>query len=218
MTSDSIVTRRRMLQVTGCTVVGGLAGCIGTQTNDGHEDSGATEDDHHHDDGEDVGHHEDNSHGDGSHGHDGTVGDPTDAAEVRMLTTNDGSHFDPHIVRVTVGGTVTFVNKSGSHDTTAYHSDNDQPHLAPTGAAAWNSDRLSEEGATFEHTFETEGVYHYFCTPHESSGMIGSVIVGEPDAHEQPALEELPADKPERVHEKIEELNAMCNEALGHTH
>jgi len=33
--------------------------------------------------------------------------------------------------------------------------------------------------------------------------MIGSIIVGEPDAHGQPALEEPPQDKPESVTKKI---------------
>jgi hypothetical protein len=75
-----------------------------------------------------------------------------------------------------------------------------------------------EAGATFEHTFETEGVYHYYCIPHESLGMLGSVIVGEPDAHEQVALEEPPAGKPERVREKLEELNGMIRPALGDDH
>ncbi|MCL7418443.1 MAG: plastocyanin/azurin family copper-binding protein, partial [Halalkalicoccus sp.] len=63
-----------------------------------------------------------------------------------------------------------------------------------------------------------EGVYHYYCTPHESLGMIGSVIVGEPDPHEQVALEEPPADKPERVREKLKELNGMIRTALDDDH
>jgi plastocyanin len=135
-----------------------------------------------------------------------------------MITEDGGYHFEPHVVRVNVGGTVTWHNESGSHSTTAYHSDNDQPQLVPDGAAAWDSGIVSEQGATFEHTFETEGVYHYYCTPHESLGMIGSVIVGEPDPHEQVALEDPPADKPERVREKLEELNGMVSTALGDDH
>jgi len=48
--------------------------------------------------------------------------------------------------------------------------------------------------------------------------MIGSIIVGEPEAHGQPALEEPPQDMPDSVREKITELNRMCNSALGHEH
>ncbi|AUV84567.1 hypothetical protein C2R22_23370 (plasmid) [Salinigranum rubrum] len=212
------LTRRRMLQLTGGAAAVGLAGCTGTQTNDGAA-NGTPTDTEHDDSTAESEHSEDESgHDDGEDGHDEAVGAPTDTAEVRMITEDGGYHFEPHVVRVNVGGTVTWNNESGSHSTTAYHPDNDQPQLVPDGAATWDSGIVSEQGATFEHTFETEGVYHYYCTPHESLGMIGSVIVGEPDPHEQVALEEPPADKPERVREKLDELNGMIQTALGDDH
>ena len=201
-----------MLQLTGGTAVVGLAGCTGTQNNDGGATNGTPTESGHDDGGTETGHSDDEDD------HDEAVGAPSDTAEVRMITEDGGYHFEPHVVRVNVGGTVTWHNESGSHSTTAYHPDNDQPQLVPDGAAAWDSGILSEQGATFEHTFETEGVYHYYCTPHESLGMIGSVIVGEPDPHEQVALEEPPADKPDRVREKLEELNGMIRTALGDVH
>ncbi|WP_311171837.1 plastocyanin/azurin family copper-binding protein [Halobellus ordinarius] len=238
MPTNKLCTRRRVLGVAGSAAVAGLAGCTGSGVGGAAEDAESTataEEDHqdggtateHHDD--EGGHNEEGGHDEtetesghhdeeDGHGHDETVGEPTETAEVAMLSTDDGEHFEPHVVRVTVGGTVTFVNESGSHSTAAYHPDNDQPQLVPDGAASWDSGLLSESGATFEHTFETEGVYHYYCAPHETMGMIGSVIVGEPDAHDQPALEDPPESKPEAVRTKIAELNEMCNEALGHTH
>ncbi|GAB3700043.1 hypothetical protein JCM31271_32510 [Halorubrum trueperi] len=135
-----------------------------------------------------------------------------------MVTEDGGYHFEPHVVRVNVGGTVTWTNESGSHSATAYHPDNDQPQLVPDGATSWDSGLRSEEGATFDHTFETEGVYHYYCTPHETVGMLGSVIVGDPDPHEQIALEEPPEEKPDTVREKLTELNGMVSSALGDDH
>ncbi|WP_227134473.1 plastocyanin/azurin family copper-binding protein [Halorubellus salinus] len=227
MTDESLYTRRRMLGLAGTAAAVGLAGCAGTQADT--EDESPATDEHHEGDGHsetgghddtEEGHDDDESgHGDHSHGHeDGEVGEPTATAEVKMLTQDGSYHFDPHVTRVEVGGTVTFHNESGSHSATAYHPDNDQPQLVPDGAASWDSGILSEEGATLEHTFETEGVYHYYCSPHETMGMIGSVIVGEPEAHGQPALEEPPEGKPESVRKKISELNEMCNEALGHEH
>ncbi len=202
----------------------GLAGCTGSQTNQDPTDDSTTEANADHT--SESGHHSDegdhsdteSDHGGESHGHDDTVGEPTETADVKMLTEDGGFHFEPHVVRVESGGTVTWELASGSHTTTAYHPDNDQPQLVPDGAAAWDSGSVSDQGATFEHTFETEGVYHYYCAPHETGGMIGSVIVGDPDAHGQPALEDPPQEKPEAVRTKIEDLNAMCNEALGHTH
>jgi plastocyanin len=201
-----------MLQLTGGAAVVGLAGCTGTQTNDGGAANGSPTESGHGDTTTESGHSDDGD------SHDEAVGAPSDTAEVRMITEDGGYHFEPHVARVNVGGTVTWHNESGSHSTTAYHPDNDQPQLVPDGAAVWDSGIVSEQGATFEHTFETEGVYHYYCTPHESLGMIGSVIVGEPDPHEQVALEEPPADKPERVREKLEELNGMIQTALDDDH
>jgi hypothetical protein len=39
---------------------------------------------------------------------------------------------------------------------------------------------MTEQGATFEYTFEEEGTYDYFCIPHKTLGMIGRVVCGEP--------------------------------------
>ncbi len=230
-----------MLQVVAGTAVAGLAGCSSTGGQTGgstateHDDASSEQHDEgteHHSEAtehheEETGHHEEETehheeetesghgHEDGGHGE---IGDPTDHAEVAMKTEDGEYHFAPHVVRVNVGGTVTFHNESGSHATAAYHPDNDKPQLVPDGAAAWDSGLLTEQGATFEHTFETEGIYHYYCKPHETLGMIGTVIVGEPDAHDQPALEEPPAELGDEPRHKIEQLNERVNEALGHTH
>lgn len=37
----------------------------------------------------------------------------------------------------------------------------------------------SDEGETYERTFENEGVYPYVCTPHDLQEMKGVVVVGE---------------------------------------
>ncbi|MFC7137827.1 plastocyanin/azurin family copper-binding protein [Halobaculum litoreum] len=41
-------------------------------------------------------------------------------------------------------------------------------------------------GESYEHTFEAEGEYEYFCIPHESVGMVGTVTVSA-DATPPPA-------------------------------
>ncbi len=230
MSDEKFCTRRRMLALTGGTAMVGLAGCTGSSDGgDGSDgDSGGdatatatatateTETDSHDDDHSDE---ETETHsGDDEHHHDDTPTEPADAVTVDMISNDAGHHFDPHVARVNVGGTVTFVNKSGNHSTTAYHPDNDEPQLVPDDAASWDSGTLMEEGKEFTHTFETEGVYHYYCIPHEGLGMIGSVIVGEPEAHGQPALENVPESKSEDIRTKLEELNSTINEALGHGH
>ncbi|MCU4799409.1 plastocyanin/azurin family copper-binding protein [Halobacteria archaeon HArc-gm2] len=50
----------------------------------------------------------------------------------------------------------------------------------PEGAEGWNGETLTEQGATFSHTFEVEGTYDYYCIPHKSLEMVGRVVVGEP--------------------------------------
>lgn len=46
----------------------------------------------------------------------------------------------------------------------------------PDGAETFDSGKL-EPKATFEHTFEVEGTYKYFCKPHEGAKMYGYVVV-----------------------------------------
>jgi plastocyanin len=141
--------------------------------------------------------------------------EPTDSAAVRMVTTSDGFHFEPHVVWVTPGGTVTWTLESGRHSTTAYHPANDHPLRIPQDAAPWNSGILSETGATFEHTFAIEGVYDYFCIPHESFGMVGSVIVGSPDPSTQPALDPPQASIPEAARTELKAHHEQVRELLG---
>lgn len=104
-----------------------------------------------------------------------------DAAVVRMVTDNNGSYFDPKGIVVVPGTTVRFINESGSHGSTAYHPDADgQPLRIPDAAEPWDSPIYTESDRRFEVTLEVEGVYDYYCPPHESMGMVGRIIVGDP--------------------------------------
>lgn len=193
LTAEQNTTRRRLLKLTGTGLAVGLAGCTGSSGENATQPG----------------------HGETEHGH-GGVGDPQESREVAVNTTDDGqSHFSPHVTRVTVDGTITWVLESGQHTVTAYHTENDQPRLVPEGTENWDSGTLSEQGEEFEHTFDTEGVYHYYCEPHEQGGMIATVIVGNPDPSEEIALESPPGDKSETVRAKLEELNGMVRSALS---
>ena len=209
-------SRRTVLGIASSAIATGLAGCV-TGSDQQERNSERDEDaDGHSEEDAHTDSHEADAH---SHGnHDEELEGPSVDAEVTMTTTESGEHFDPHIVWVETGGEVVWSNESGSHSTTAYHSENDDPHLVPDDGGAWDSGTLSEPGAAFDHTFETEGVYHYYCAPHEESGMIGSVIVGRPDPDEQPALEEPPSEKPDAVREKLAGLNERIRSALDHDH
>lgn len=81
------------------------------------------------------------------------------------------TYYDPIGLHVSPGTTVRFEITSGSHSATAYDD------RVPTEATPFDSGVLSE--GTFEHTFEVEGTYDYYCIPHKST-QVGRIIVGEP--------------------------------------
>ncbi|MDY6780855.1 MAG: plastocyanin/azurin family copper-binding protein, partial [Halobacteria archaeon] len=90
--------------------------------------------------------------------------------EVSMTSENI---FDPIGLHIQPGDTVKWVNNGGVHSS---HSYDDR---IPEGASTWASGTYSE-GESWSHTFETEGTYDYYCTPHKSLGMVGRIVVGKP--------------------------------------
>ncbi|MFB6299468.1 MAG: plastocyanin/azurin family copper-binding protein [Halobacteriales archaeon] len=98
----------------------------------------------------------------------------------------DDLRFEPESVTVKPGGTVIWENiGSVGHTITAYADGipDGAPYFASGGfdseqAARQNvTEGLIGAGETFKHTFEQSGIYEYFCIPHESSGMTGSIQV-----------------------------------------
>ena len=53
-------------------------------------------------------------------------------------------------------------------------------HNVVDNGGAFQSDYYLEAGSTFEHTFTEPGVYKYYCTPHQTQGMLGVIEVVEP--------------------------------------
>jgi plastocyanin len=106
-----------------------------------------------------------------------------DVVEIQMRATARGEEvwFDPVGLWVAPGQTVRWVLHHDVHTTTAYHPANDQHSLRiPEAAEAWNSGFLVNPGAHFDVTFRVEGVYDYYCLPHEQAGMVGRIVVGRP--------------------------------------
>lgn len=87
--------------------------------------------------------------------------------------------FIPATITINAGEQVVWKNTS-----TYYHNVVDDPARAlkrvdvglPSGAIAFGS-ALLQPGATFYHTFDKPGTYHYVCVVHETGGMKGTVIV-----------------------------------------
>ena len=78
----------------------------------------------------------------------------------------EDNFFEPANITIEPGTTVTWV-QSGNN-----------PHTTTSYDGLWDSGMIEGgSGGTFSFTFEEPGTYDYFCIPHESLGMIGSVTV-----------------------------------------
>ena len=111
---------------------------------------------------------------DGVENYEGVI-DQTGQSEVRVQVGTEANGgpfgFDPAAIRVDPGTTVVWewTGEGGVHNVAEVDGD-------------FESELIDEEGATFEHTFETDGVSRYVCAPHEAMGMKGAVVVGEAGA------------------------------------
>ncbi len=101
---------------------------------------------------------------------------------IELLETD----FSPASTSVAPGTTVRWKNTSDiEHTVTAYETN------IPEAASYFTSGGFDDEqaarnnvtaglvapGDSFQHQFENRGTYEYFCIPHESSGMTGTVQV-----------------------------------------
>ena len=199
---DDGVTRRRLLGVGSGIATAALAGCVGARRDPNYTPPTEAP--------QEAG-------GGGTGGAGDASGGPdrVSSARVAMTATSDGSQvFDPDLVWLEPGGTITWFIESGTHSATAYAPANDKPNRIPEGAEAWDSGILTEQGAEFSHTFDAEGVYDYYCLPHEALGMVGTVVVGEPSAANQPGLAPPQSSLPGGAAAEIERLNAAVSGQL----
>ena len=118
------------------------------------------------------------------------AGDPI---EIATQGAPDGSRvwFDPLGLRIEPGQTVRWTNRDAgnSHTVTSYHPELfNRPQRIPAGAAPFGSDYLLP-GDTFSVTFSENGIYDYYCVPHEHAGMVGRIVVGSVPSGEPYPLE-----------------------------
>tara|TARA_B100000900_G_C20190307_1_gene557578 strand:+ start:199 stop:618 length:420 start_codon:yes stop_codon:yes gene_type:complete len=95
---------------------------------------------------------------------------PSLAADVTIEMLNkdaDGNRmvYSQEIAKVEVGDTVTWLPASKGHNVEMISSPNDMKYKSKNGKEA-------------KITFDTPGIYYYWCTPHKGMGMIGLVVVG----------------------------------------
>jgi len=93
-----------------------------------------------------------------------------DEVTVEVGVDNGGQPygFGPAAVHIDTGTTVIWewTGEGGGHNVVA--EDDTFNSGSPVPA----------EGTTYEYTFEEGGIYNYFCSPHKSLDMKGSVVVG----------------------------------------
>ena len=97
---------------------------------------------------------------------------PAAAADhvVKMLNKGKAGMmvFEPALVKVALGDTVTFVPTDKVHNAESIAG------MIPAGAAAFKG-KMSQP---LKVTFSKPGLYGYKCLPHYGMGMVGVVIVG----------------------------------------
>jgi plastocyanin len=87
--------------------------------------------------------------------------------------------YEPAKITIKVGETVEWKNVGNS----VHHASSD-PSTAvnpaevsnPQGAKPFDSGFL-QPGQSYTYTFTVPGTYKYICAPHETSGMLGEVVV-----------------------------------------
>ena len=115
----------------------------------------------------------DDAPGGATSNYDGTTVDRTGEDSITITVGadgNDGSFaYDPPAVRIDPGTEVVFDWASDTHNLVLKDG--------PDGG--WSGyDEIQDAGFEHSHTFETEGVYKYYCEPHLTLGMKGAVAVG----------------------------------------
>lgn len=95
--------------------------------------------------------------------------DLTDASQVTIgVGVGGGRAYGPAAAQITVGTTVQWewTGKGGQHNVL----DEDR---------VFESVLTAEAGHTFTTVIDQPGVYRYYCTPHQPTGMVGALQVVE---------------------------------------
>ena len=95
---------------------------------------------------------------------------PSFAAEVSIEMLNKDANgnkmvYSQEVAKVEVGDTVTWLPASKGHNVEIISSPNKMKFKSKNSKEA-------------KITFDTPGIYYYWCTPHKGMGMIGLVVVG----------------------------------------
>ena len=116
--------------------------------------------------------------------------------------TGDRNVFEPALLQIEPGDTVTFVPTNPGHNSVASEG------MIPEGGTTWEG-AINEEVTV---TFDTEGTYGYNCVPHYGQGMVGLILVGDASVN----YEEAKAVRQRgRARQVYEELFAEADALIG---
>jgi plastocyanin len=101
------------------------------------------------------------------------------AANAAAVVDLGFTSFTPPEVTIAVGDTVEWRNTSLiTHTVTddRRHAERPGDAVVPAGAQVFDSGDIPA-GQVYRQTFTLPGTYRYFCTHHESEGMVGTVFM-----------------------------------------
>ncbi len=97
-----------------------------------------------------------------------------DGNVIELTGTNE---FNPDEMTVQTGTTVTWEWTSPNHNIVVDSQPDD---------ADWDGhEQIESSGHTYEHTFTVAGQYDYYCKPHQSTGMTGTIHVEEGEEEQE---------------------------------
>jgi plastocyanin len=97
-----------------------------------------------------------------------------DEVTVEVGAGSSGLAFSPTNIWIDSGTTINFQWVSPGHNV----KPNNQPASDMTGSPGGET-KLYGGDYSYTETLETSGMYTYYCQPHEASGMVGAIAVGE---------------------------------------
>ena len=96
-------------------------------------------------------------------------GQDTATVEVGVEANGGAFGFGPAAIHVDNGATVQFewTGEGGGHNV-----------VSASDGPLDSGNAVSSSGVNYEYTFEEDGIYNYYCSPHQGQQMKGSVVVG----------------------------------------
>ena len=94
-----------------------------------------------------------------------------------VLVGSEGLSFSPSSLTIRVGDTVQWSWSSSGHTVTSGSQCSADGQFCSPSDSNCAGAPLSNQGATYSHTFSTAGTFPYFCIPHCGLGMVGTIVV-----------------------------------------